>query len=329
MKRWLLVLSAVVGTASCHDPYSNDDLQFMYDSVPRDVEIVVPTEDGTTGVGVAAPPADAETARFYADTRLAADQINRDVLTLLGWIDEITALPPSQRMEDGRVWGPFPGEDGQRLTLIANRVRTSTVFQPTSTSTRAAVHTVFEYAMLGATTTQPEPRMLFSGRQATPDENSGLVGWLFIDLDAWASIDHRVSDDGQVIVGYDTRFAQVTLELALGELATGMAPNSLWRHTSRPSGEGTFSFVVVDDVEPTTAAFETWLVSARWRADGVGRADAVLTGGDVRLTLFASECWGPDFRRTYLLSNIPDPEFFPVGTLAGCAPELREPDFPE
>ena len=329
--RWLCSLLFVTGAmVACHEPYSNEDLRFLYDGVPRDIEIAVPLEDGrSTGVGEPGGPPPAGTAQFYGDARQAADELNRDILGLIAWVDMIVAEPPSTRTEDQRVWGPFPGGEGVQLGLIAERVQTSTVFRGTSTSTAVEVDSIFSYSLILSLQNAAEPAVLMAGQQIADPGDTGAQGRALIDLDVARLLDPAQSGGGQVLVGYDDRFDQLTLELALGALYLGQAPTASWRHTQDAAGAGSFLFFLLENVDPVTENLELWAVAARWLDDGRGRADVWIAGGDLALPLVASECWAADFTRTYLLSNIPDPAYLPSGSLADCAPQLRVSQFPE
>ena len=322
------VFVAMLWVAACHDPYSNDDLLFLYESVPRDIEIIVPTEEGTTGVANPGGPPATETAVFYTEARRSADAVNRDILSLLTWIDAIVAQPPSQRLDDQRVWGPFPGERNIRYTFVADRVRTSTVFRATSTSTPAVTNEFFQYSMWGSSPSQLQPIVLFSGRQVADANSGGALGVMVIDLDAGRAVDPNSTGEGGVLVGYDNRFQQSTVELALGDF-DGEGAVAAWRNTQDASGAGTFIFFIRENFDEASPDLELWIIAARWLADGRGRADVLVSEGDVVLPLFASECWNTDFARTYLLSNIPDPAYFSEGQLEDCAPSLRTAQFPE
>ena len=320
----VLTIGALV---ACHEPYSNEDLQFLYESVPRDIEIVVPTENGSTGVGEPGGPPPEGTAQFYGDARRTADTINGEVLALLTWVDDVVAEPPSRRVNDQRVWGPLPTETGILLTVVADRVETSTVFRATSTSTPAATDVFFDFALLAQQPGENEGQLVFSGRQAT--DSNGTQGLLFLDLQAFQAVDPTSDGEGEVVVAFDARFGQQTVELLLGAFSQGTDPAAAWRHTQDDDGSGSFVFYLREDVDPTSPALELWVVAARWLPDGQGRADALITAGDLTLPLFASECWNAGFRRTYLLSNIPDPAYFPEGGLDACAVGLRTAQFPE
>ena len=242
------------------------------------------------------------------------------MLSVLTWIDDIVASPPSERMEDRRVWGPL-GFDGGSVSLVTDRVRTSTVFRSTSTSTPTAANEIFEFAMQLATS---GPVLIF-GQQVA--ETTGVQGRMFLDLSASAALDPSSTVRGQVAVAYDLRFGQRTIDLILGDLYLG-APSAAWRHTEQSDGAGTLLFYLQQNIDPRTAQPELWVVAARWRADGQGRADVLITEGDLAQPLFASECWDAAFNRTYLVSNIPDPRYVPQGDLEGCAPDMRTADFP-
>jgi hypothetical protein len=48
-------------------------------------------------------------------------------------------------------------------------------------------------------------------------------------------------------------------------------------------------------------------ITSRWRADGAGRADITIAGGDLPETIElveAVECWGSDFTRVYYSDSV-------------------------
>jgi hypothetical protein len=67
-------------------------------------------------------------------------------------------------------------------------------------------------------------------------------------------------------------------------------------------GEGRMDLTVVSDLNPEggTGLSETWDVRSRWLADGSGRADVRVTGGDLGAeTVTVVECWDSSFARVY------------------------------
>ena len=65
-------------------------------------------------------------------------------------------------------------------------------------------------------------------------------------------------------------------------------------------------------------ALEQVTLRSRWEANGSGRADARVAGGDLGATqAIASECWGTSFQRTFYTDNA---SFAPTeGDPATCA----------
>jgi hypothetical protein len=82
--------------------------------------------------------------------------------------------------------------------------------------------------------------------------------------------------------------------------------------TSQANEDGTGSLHVTAsaDVDDTkTTALEDIVVDSRFRADGAGRADISIAGGDVPADLegasvTAVECWGADFMRSYYSDSL-------------------------
>jgi hypothetical protein len=85
--------------------------------------------------------------------------------------------------------------------------------------------------------------------------------------------------------------------------------------TSQANEDGTGSLHVtasadVDDTSGASAApsaLEDIVVASRFRADGAGRADIAIAGGDIPADpgkVSAVECWGADFMRSYYVDSL-------------------------
>src|SRR5690242_6412920 len=82
--------------------YSNEDLEFMSALPERgDVVASIPTQSAL---------APAEMAELYLATRAAVNDFNGLVDTFLGVIDTARSRPPSSRLPDERIWGPFAAD---------------------------------------------------------------------------------------------------------------------------------------------------------------------------------------------------------------------------
>jgi hypothetical protein len=62
--------------------------------------------------------------------------------------------------------------------------------------------------------------------------------------------------------------------------------------------------VDIDDSKATQP--EDVTIDSQWQADGQGRADITIAGGDVPASTIvtAVECWGADFKRTHYADSI-------------------------
>jgi hypothetical protein len=80
----------------------------------------------------------------------------------------------------------------------------------------------------------------------------------------------------------------------------------------------TNAFVDIDETKLT--APEDVHILSRWQADGAGRADITIAGGDLPATIDvveAVECWGTDFSRVYYDDSV---DFAPTeGDATACA----------
>jgi hypothetical protein len=78
--------------------------------------------------------------------------------------------------------------------------------------------------------------------------------------------------------------------------------------TANEDGTGSLRVDARGDVDETKLTeLEDIVVDSRWRADGAGRADIAIAGGDVPQDpglITAVECWGADFTRSYYSDSV-------------------------
>lgn len=100
---------------------------------------------------------------------------------------------------------------------------------------------------------------------------------------------------------------------------TILSTDAAYEYTSTTAGDGTMGLLVNYDITPElgTGVNEDHSIFSRWAADGSGRGDATVTGGDLGSTTYhASECWNTSFERAYYTedwSNITE------GDLGACS----------
>ena len=78
-----------------------------------------------------------------------------------------------------------------------------------------------------------------------------------------------------------------------------------YAYAESADGSGDFQFALDSDFEENGSASEQALIRSRWLDDGEGRADALLSGGDLGgIEVQASECWDEQFRRSYYTDSV-------------------------
>ncbi|CAN0546381.1 unnamed protein product, partial [Laminaria digitata] len=273
---------AFTALTGCYEPFSNDDILFLK-AAPRGLEVSVPNKTGAgQALRVAQTGDDDTAARFYQDTRRAAEGVNEGVLSLLDMVDAVVAFEPTVREEDQRIWGPFPVDGGNELALVVNRTRTATVVTFTSTSAPAQADAIYDYAMLGRPIggSDEDYVSLFAGRSLPQASNRQGTGVMIVNFDGIRMLDPSSDGQGVLFLGYDTRDGRTVVEVAADTMVSGMFEADVaWVYRLEASGAGRFNYFVREDIVETTAQRELLAIAARWMPDNRGRADVVVTQG--------------------------------------------------
>lgn len=151
----------------------------------------------------------------------------------------------------------------------------------------------------------------------TPGELQGN-GDFSIDFDAGKRVNPIDSGDakGTVVVQYDLTARHLDL-VAMAPDANGNPAMFEYAYNEALDGGGDMVFNATADTGGTAAA-ENIVIRSRWQADGAGRGDARLAGGDLGTTqVIASECWNTLFRRMFYTDSV---NWQPTeGNVADCA----------
>jgi len=118
----LLLLASGCGT------WSNEDVRFLEAlptreelrvEVPVDAAPVASTE-GRTALAACSGLGSAETWLWAKPT---SDRLNASVEWVIGLVDVVRRYPPTSRLEDGRIWGPFDDDKhpGNELRIVILR----------------------------------------------------------------------------------------------------------------------------------------------------------------------------------------------------------------
>ena len=299
---WLSLSLVVIGlTASCaRNPFAA--------AVPtRDVvDMRVP---GATHSAQQALTA-GSTADFYVASRDAAVHVNEGVQWVFDAIDRIVVLPPTTQSGNTAVWGPSQPQGLER-----------NVFRFTVVEVEAGHFTYHLDARPKASSDEADFRTIFEG-DAHPDAQDRGLGSMDLHLSAARAVDDTVCLQGDVHVDYDTTVEPRTLAVhfgAVGNACTGEATrDARFAYNESADHAGALDFVVVGNVH--TAAQnepldETLAIRTRWQADGQGRSDVRVSGGEIpqdlathvpgtqATTVDVSECWDSSFTLDFQSTN--------------------------
>ena len=276
---------ALCGVA-CGGTLSNqifaDDAAFL-DALPsRDVFQIAYTEAG-------APAVDEDDADLYVITTSAVQIADRYLLELTGITDALHAIPPAERAQDLRRWGPYEWSDGARGQYI----QVEMVRSPAGGS----YSTTFS---IDDTASGPFTSF-FSGVHYVGDTVADGTGWAEWDLG------DSLQGEGQIYLEYDLReglSVLVDLDGVLLASESGEPASGTWTYAPAAGG-GAFEYIT--SLELFGGDLQERLeLRSRWLADGSGRADARGVGGDLQdaqialesgliirgeATLYLTQCW--------------------------------------
>lgn len=231
-------------------------------------------------------------AGYYVVTRDVTRTLNGGTAWVLILIHAIVQYPVTSTNGNVYTWGPWsdalnPAE--YKLDVTDNG--DGTYDYVLSGRNKTIADSQFEQIIDG----HADPR---------PGELQGN-GDFSIDFDAGKRVNPTDSGDakGQVIAQYDLATRHLDLS-AMSTDANGNPAEFTYAYNEAVDGGGDMVFNVNADVGGTTAS-ENVVIRSRWLADGQGRGDARLAGGDLgQTTAIASECWSSLFRRTFYTDNV-------------------------
>ncbi len=277
-----LVILAVTGAGCATSPD-------LLDVLPDErIEINLPT--GAEAAKAVDP--DKAWATFYLFTAEITENVNGLVGGVLYWVGTLTSTYPPTWVDEDRTeasWGPW-----------------SRALDPVETLLWVAYEPADDTYDWGI---DQWPR------EATAEEALPVI---LGEVDAGAT---REASSGRFTIDFDTRHMLDPTEEAVGfftvdyaireDGASGWATfedfgpegiDAAYFYDQTRDGEGSMDLTVESDLTPGlgTGLTETWDVHSRWLPTGAGRADVVVSGGDLgALTGHAVECWSASFERIY------------------------------
>lgn len=301
----VLALPALLSVAACSFKEEDGNADKFREPIPTKEQVSLDTGSSSSGsstqsapgVGTQAPTSSG-LATFYLHTRTLFDGINLGTSYVFGLTHLVTAYPPTTLQTSEAIWGPW-SED---LSPAEWRMRVTEVEKGK-----------FEYAWEGRKKgSKDEFRATLIGTGYAKSDARHGKGTFTIDYDTANDLDPgrlgRDETSGKTVVDHDITWVNNTFGPTnihvVGKPSTREGATfdiTLVRNGQGKGGD--LRLVAHDDLDDSKkTAMEDLVMHSRWAGTGAGRADVLLSGGDLPTTVSMvkiSECWGTDFKRTY------------------------------
>jgi hypothetical protein len=248
-------------------------------------------------------------SEWYVATRDVTRTLNGGTAWVLIVVHTIVQFPPTSRSGDTYTWGPWSDAlDPAEYKLDVRQLADGSYDWDLQGRNKTVAGAGFESVIFG---------------NAVAGEREGTGNGRFtLDFDAGARVNPIDSngDRGVVEIRYDLLARHLDMDIAGIENRDGaLVPVAYeYEYTAAGDGGGDMVFQVHADSEDQGVAAEDATLRSRWQADGQGRADLRLTGGDFGTSeATGSQCWNRLFRTVY--SEYSFDATLTEGNLADCA----------
>jgi len=259
-----------------------------------------------------------EWSTFYLWTAEVTEDVNWMTGTVLYWVDTITTqYPPGyvNAEQNEAVWGPW--DDGP--------------LDPTETQLR--VHHDLEtdgytwgFEQWPKDAGFEDATAVIDGEVDPGATRDVSTGRFVVDFTSINTLDPTEGTTGEFAVEYD-----IGLEGVSGTaMFTDFGPthfDAAYRYDQSFGGQGSMDLMLDADLDPATGTGldEQLIMHSRWMPDGSGRADVLVSGGDLGDAVgYATECWSSGFELVYAQEAHTG---FEDGDADLCAFEL--PEYPD
>lgn len=284
----LCLLALLAGTAC--GTWSNEDIRFLAALPTRDdLKVEVPASTASVALAgggplaaVAAAPAcgGLGAADIWLWAKPTSDGINASVEWVIGLVDVVRRYPPTTRLDDGRIWGPF---DDDRHPGIEVRI---VITRTWPAGPEGPVEHVYAFEARRRAGILPF-RPIISGNFVGPSALRGS-GNLTLSFDEIWGLGMNGSDapHGEMRITYDREADPRTVDLTLAQTRGFGLARFAYAFTGYQDGRGRLAYAFEN------GAGDRAEVDAGFDAPGAGQADvryfpAVLGGASVGF----HQCW--------------------------------------
>jgi hypothetical protein len=307
--------AVVLAATACEVANATSDEGDVYrTALPLSDQVRVDGPDSTLATSRQTAASSQPVAKYYKFTREVRDNVNAITGQILGSVWYVVHTKPTRVAEGEATWGPYTDS----LEPATYRFRVS-----------RNADGGYDYVWEGRpkrSTSDADYLVVVSGVGYAQSDARHGDGEFTVDLDAARTLDPvaHEKDAGRVVITHDLP-ADIETNLAarprtITAVAENTATGDRYTVTSRALEDrtGTLRVEALADLEDSkTTQRESVLVECQWNANGEGRADVEIAGGDVPTPLDpvnAVECWDQDFRRSYYHDS------------AGIEPDTGAPD---
>lgn len=286
----LLLTACGLGDGGALDAYHSDVLP-----TEGQVRINLPVGDEAAAKGVGDTRTD--WARYYVVTRNVTEDVNGLITYILGTVAYVTTLEPRWSDTDSRqaIWGPY-SDSGLDPVETGLWVR-----EEDDGSYSWAIFFVPNGGTVEADAVPIVAGTVDAG--STRDDASGIF---VADFDTAYAMDPAVNLAGTFAVEYAYDAAGVAAVAAFEDYGNqnGERYDAVYAYDEDYEGAGEMDLAWLEDVNGT-GVDELHTMKSRWQADGQGRSDATLSGGDLGVdAVTANECWDTSFEAVYWTDSI-------------------------
>lgn len=306
-------LAATLGFVACFD----DSEEFRSAPPTADeIKVTTPSTQQTrstrSGVGVDSSALTGKASEFYQLTWAISADLNTRAAVLLGLMRLSTLGVPSERTLNSRTWGPY--EPGGLDPLSYRVVVTKTAERQFSYSFEARKRVETSAAYL--------PLVTGAIDRGAKNGDGKAEGEVSLHFDNLRTLRPDSCEVGSITGQFDNTATPAHLEIFFDQFANSNEANvTCKRDTPKDAyyyfdrgdgGAGNFVFSVDTNIHADAdnkPGLETVSIRSRWQADGKGRSDVRVEGGEVKTDLqtlnastdflSVSQCWSTSFVTSY------------------------------
>jgi len=274
---------------------------------PEVVKVNVPgADDETSTAALVLGKADgAVKATWYLQTINTVRELNAMTWGLLHFVEDITEYPYTSEIDNGYLWGPFT----PALSLVT--IQFTLVKEKDNRFSYAL-------AMRPKQDEAAEFKDVLSGTYAAQEGVVHGQGTMLLDFETASAMDQTIQAKGVLSFAYDSTGGIKDVVIVFDGFQDEHMEepvDATYGYQESADLSGTFGFTLVGDVhkdEPDMAQYdkkENLSIHVQWQADGAGRADVRVTGGDLPDVppgfekWETTECWDSLFDQVYLVEQ--------------------------